>query len=150
MITEAKIKALTDRGVFQRGVAYFNDGAVWKVVQRGQKITAEVQGSDYDPYEVEIALDREGEVNYGRCSCPYGAFCKHVVATLLVLIHMPEMVIRSEAIPDLLAKLPDEEVRRVLQLVLEEHHKAIAILEQEVALLGTAAPTPTTPSPATV
>lgn len=150
MITEEKIKILADRGVFQRGVSYFNDGAVVEVIQRGQKITAEVQGSDYEPYEVEIILDSQGEIGIADCSCPYGGYCKHVVATLLTLVHTPEAVIRSEAIPDLLAKLPDEQVRRVLQLVLEEHPKGVVILEQEVALLGTAAPTPTASSPATV
>ena len=136
MITEATIKALADRGVYQRGVGYFNDGAVVEVVQRGQRITAEVEGSEYDPYEVEIELDGQGGIASADCSCPYGGFCKHVVDTLLVLIHTPETVIRSEAIPDLLAKLPDGQVRRVLQAVLEEYPKAIAIVEKEVAMVG--------------
>lgn len=146
MITEATIKALADRGVFQRGVSYFNDGAVVEVIQRGQRITADVQGSDYDPYEVEILLDSQGEIAIANCSCPYGGFCKHVVATLLMVVHRPEEVVQSAAVSDLLAQLPDEHVRRVLQAVLEEYPKAIAILEQEVALLGKGEATTVSPS----
>ena len=73
MLRETDIKASAGQKIFDRGVSYFRAGAVTELVQRGQDITAEVEGSDDDPYEVIIRLDEAGAVLSSTCSCPYGS-----------------------------------------------------------------------------
>jgi uncharacterized Zn finger protein len=134
MLRETDIKASAGQKIFDRGVSYFRAGAVTELVQRGQNITAEVEGSDDDPYEVIIWLDEAGDVVSSTCSCPYGAVCKHVVAVLLTVVHTPEKISQREPVAQLLAQLPDEHLRAVLQMILQEYPVTVAILEQEVAL----------------
>ncbi|MFQ5433607.1 MAG: SWIM zinc finger domain-containing protein [Anaerolineae bacterium] len=62
----------------------------------------EIEGSSYEPYQVQITLNDAG-IETTFCSCPYdwGGICKHLVATLLVLIHDGEKIeVKSEAIMD--------------------------------------------------
>src|SRR5579872_4190754 len=59
-------------------------------------ITALVQGSQPAPYEVEIELRqrRDGKVAVdGNCSCPMAFNCKHVAATLLEAVSVPQLAL---------------------------------------------------------
>src|SRR5215471_18729584 len=91
LITEKTIRELANAKSFARGKEYFRDGAVSDVIRRGNRVTAEVEGSDL--YEVMIVLD-DGGVAEARCTCPYDwdGYCKHVVAVLLKLAHGAEGV----------------------------------------------------------
>lgn len=144
MLTEAEIKKLAGGVIFDRGDDYFEGGMVTEIVQRGQSISAEVEGSQYDPYVVTIRLDNDGRVTGTDCDCPYDDVCKHVVAVLLTLVRNPVEIVQRESVENLLAQLPDEHLRRVLQLVLVEYPAAVKILEQEMALVGSQPTTPTT------
>ena len=50
-------------------------------------MTAEVSGSEDEPYLVDIDFDEDGEVEAWNCDCPYdwGPVCKHTVAALLAV-----------------------------------------------------------------
>lgn len=94
---------LADPGRFTRAKAYARDGAVIDIEIEPGVVRAEVQGSRYDPYVTELhvaAVDGRGveliDLVPDRyelavaCTCPDdpppgGMFCKHVLATLLVL-----------------------------------------------------------------
>lgn len=68
--TEADIRAATSAQPFSRGMSYYNDGAVLEIVRRDAVITAEVEGSDYEPYEVTVKLDAGGGIDSAHCTCP--------------------------------------------------------------------------------
>jgi hypothetical protein len=95
---------LSDPSRFTRAKAYARDDAVIDIVVEAGVVRAEVQGSRYDPYAVELhvgAIDEPGSVSLAElipdrheigasCTCPDGgplgvAYCKHVLATVLVL-----------------------------------------------------------------
>jgi hypothetical protein len=95
---------LSDPSRFTRAKAYARDDAVIDIVVEPGVVRAEVQGSRYDPYVVELhvgAIDEPGSVSVAElipdrheigasCTCPDGgplgvAYCKHVLATVLVL-----------------------------------------------------------------
>lgn len=147
LLTEAEIKKWAGGVIFDRGDDYFEGGVVTEIIQRGQSISAEVEGSQYDPYVVTIRLDNEGQVTDSDCDCPYDDVCKHIVAVLLTLIRNPAKVSQRELVDNLLAQLPDEHLRRVLQLVLAEYPSAMAIVEQEVELVRNQSPTAIIPPP---
>ena len=90
---------------FERGRTYFDSGMVETVVQRGDRLFAEVLGSEEDLYHVGVAF-QEGDFN-AHCTCPYdwGGYCKHIVAVLLTWIHERELVAVRAPIEDLLLDL---------------------------------------------
>ena len=76
-----------DSKIFRRGLDYYRSGMVECIDWHGSHATAEVSGSEEDPYLVEIDFSDDGEVEDWFCDCPYdwGPVCKHVVAALLAL-----------------------------------------------------------------
>ena len=76
------IEALTDARSWQRGVDYFERGAVATLTIKGGKARAVVEG--HDDYRVRLSCD--GDAFVGSCDCPVGQdgrFCKHCVAAAL-------------------------------------------------------------------
>ena len=76
-----------DPKILARGKDYYLSGYVENLERNGEKVTAEVSGSDVTPYVVEIELTPDGGVEDWLCDCPYdlGPVCKHTVAVLLGL-----------------------------------------------------------------
>ncbi len=76
-----------DPKIFARGLDYYESGNVERIDHDGSHVTAEVSGSDVEPYLVGIDIDENGGVEYWECDCPYdwGPVCKHTVAALLAL-----------------------------------------------------------------
>jgi uncharacterized Zn finger protein len=105
------------------------------LVQRGDTILAEVEGSRYEPYQVQITYDRAG-ITYADCSCPYswGGWCKHLVAVALVLLNDPGQVEVRTAMAELVDGLDREALRElVLHLVTDVPH-LVEEIESFVAL----------------
>ena len=48
-----------------------------------------VQGTLYQPYEVQAVFNDNASWDEGECSCPVGFNCKHVAALLLVNLTHP-------------------------------------------------------------
>jgi len=72
-----------------RGNSYYYGGCVQIVDQHGSGVTAVVEGTRPDPYEVDIDWSQAalGEIE-AHCSCPHyddGFLCKHIWATLLAV-----------------------------------------------------------------
>jgi len=95
-VTEASIRQQASADSYHRGREYHEQGAVLSIVCRDQQLQAEVEGSQYEPYRVQITYDAGG-IAQALCSCPYdwGGWCKHIVATLLAAMHSPATVERS-------------------------------------------------------
>lgn len=107
-LTEERIRRHVSAEILWRGDEYRRRGAVDPPVKRGDTITAEVEGSDVEPYCVTVRLG-EDDIAEASCTCPYewGGWCKHIAAVLLCA-HAPEMVDEEptpEAILDGLAGL---------------------------------------------
>ena len=87
-ITEQLIRRFASGESFQRGREYFRSGAVTSLTRRGERLLAEVEGSSYEPYRVDVAFDAGG-IASAQCTCPYdwGGACKHIVATLLAYVN---------------------------------------------------------------
>ncbi|GAB61254.1 MAG: hypothetical protein DWB56_05865 [Candidatus Jettenia sp.] len=84
-ITVNYIKSITSGSVYDRGFLYYKNGRVRNIKYCYGELTAEVTGSELDPYLVEIFSD-EDEIYDIQCTCLYaseGKTCKHTVATLL-------------------------------------------------------------------
>jgi uncharacterized Zn finger protein len=79
LITEAALAELAGKRSFERGVAYFEDGAVLSFNQVGSTVKARVLGIE----EYRVSLRAEGSGLGWSCTCPLGdegEFCKHAVA----------------------------------------------------------------------
>jgi len=58
--SEAIIRQHASPESYRRGQDYYEQGAVRNIVRRGQQLQAEVEGSQYEPYQVQIILDEGG------------------------------------------------------------------------------------------
>ena len=122
---------------YERGQDYYDAGAVFDVIRRGDKIVAQAEGSQYEPYTVAIDLDQDGLVDV-TCDCPYdwGGWCKHIVATLLVCLHKPEQIESRPSLKELLSELDVDQLRALLTRLAEDDARLIDPIEREVALLA--------------
>jgi len=157
-ISEATIRQQATAESFRRGENYYQGGAVISLVQRGNMLQAEVEGSQYEPYRVSITFD-EGGITSAVCDCPYdwGGWCKHIVATLLTCLHEPDVIEERPTLDELLADLDHAQLRDLLlHLASRDPHVADAI-ESQIALYRAASdrteasqtgtPTPTRRTP---
>jgi uncharacterized Zn finger protein len=64
---------------FQKGINYYQMNLVNNPLIDGNTIKAEVSGSSFSLYDVEMNID---DPSSNHCSCPYdwGGICKHLVA----------------------------------------------------------------------
>ena len=84
-LTRASLEEYAGEVIYRRGEAYFQQGAVSRLRDAGDKVTARVYGTE--GYRVELRTDRE-EFVYD-CDCPHAAegnFCKHCVAVGLAFL----------------------------------------------------------------
>jgi hypothetical protein len=119
---------ISDPGRFSRAKQYARDGAVVDIEVEPGAVRGTVQGSRYEPYVAVVYVapaddtisllgvipDRDELM--AECTCPddaWGGFCKHAVATLLVLADevtaMPEVLEgwrSGDPIPDLEPRPP--------------------------------------------
>lgn len=73
-------KGLFRSHILERGLNYYETGAVKEVKDTEQGFWAMVEGSE--DYEVEIEI-RDGAIHDMWCTCPYaedGNYCKHMAA----------------------------------------------------------------------
>ena len=131
-ISEAVIRQYANAQSYERGLTYFQRGAVFNLQRRGAQIIAEVEGSDYDPYRIEITFDGEALQN-AYCSCPYdwGGYCKHIVAVLLAVSHSPDKIDERPSLDDLLSGLQADQLRKVLASIAENHPGFVDEIEGE-------------------
>ncbi len=85
MFIEQQIKQLANSASYQRGVEYFEGGAVRKITRQGNTFEAKVSGSSQ--YRVSLEIEKSGDLDF-ECSCPYDhdGICKHSVALGLAVL----------------------------------------------------------------
>ncbi|NTF91418.1 SWIM zinc finger domain-containing protein [Agrobacterium rhizogenes] len=112
---ENTVRALATVESFARGREYSRRGAVSGLVRRGERLIAEVDGSEFAPYAVTIEF-RDGGVAATRCTCPYdwGGACKHIVAVLLKYREAPGAVAERPSLADMLGDLDREALMALL------------------------------------
>ena len=137
-LTERTIQGLTSGESFQRGKAYFRDGAVSSLVLRADTLTADVEGSEYDPYKVTIKL-HDGGVADADCGCPYdwGGYCKHIVAVLLAYQGDPETVNSRPPVSELLESLDRDQLLALLKKRLDEDSRFADWIETQATVIQT-------------
>jgi len=135
-LTEAIIRQHASSDSYQRGREYYEQGAVVRVVRRDQQLQAEVEGSQYEPYLVQITCDAGG-IAQAICSCPYdwGGWCKHIVATLLTVGRDPAQVDERPALHILLAGLEREQLQALLLHLVERQPGLAEMVEGQVQRL---------------
>jgi len=146
---EAVIRQHAGPESYRRGQDYYEQGAVRNIVRRGQQLQAEVEGSQYEPYQVQITLDEGGIVD-ATCTCPYdwGGWCKHIVATALTCLHRPAAIVERPSVEDLLAGLNRQQLQALL-LRLTEYQPTLADLIEAQVQSVAGAPQPSAPTGAT-
>ncbi len=132
-LTESFIRQHASADSYQRGREYRVQGAVVRLVRRGQQLQAEVEGSQVEPYTVQIAYDAGGIVE-ASCSCPYdwGGWCKHMVATLLAYVYDPAQIDERPSMETLLAGLDREQLQTLLLRLVEHQPELADVVEEQV------------------
>jgi uncharacterized Zn finger protein len=105
----------TDKS-FQRGEAYYQQGAVVDLCQRGNCLWGEVEGNNVEPYHVTIQFDAGG-VTETECTCEYSfeGWCKHIVAVALTSIRAPGKIHQRLALNELLDRLNHVQTQTLVQ-----------------------------------
>ncbi len=114
--TESFIRLHTTPKSYERGVAYYDDGAVLSLERRGDELVGQVEGSEYEPYQVRITFTGE-TVESASCDCPYdwGGWCKHIVAVLVAALHEPDTVKKRPTLGTLLDDLDREQLQALMR-----------------------------------
>jgi uncharacterized Zn finger protein len=122
-LTEKQIRDRASDQSFQKGLAYYNSGAIYNPTLQsmpgGITLMAECEGSSAPAYRLRIELD-DGGVRFASCTCPYdwGGDCKHIVALLLMYLHQPDEFSEHKSVNELLAGLEKEAlIALILRLV---------------------------------
>ncbi len=136
--TEAQIRELALPDGFERGREYFERGAVTCITRRDAELHAEVQGSQYTPYEVHVTLTESG-ITKAVCSCPYGeswdGACKHIVATLLACLRQPDQVEEHPTLEAVLAPLDRAQLQALVQALAARQPGLADLIEDHVQSL---------------
>jgi uncharacterized Zn finger protein len=105
----------TDKS-FQRGEAYYRQGAVVDLCQRGNCLCGEVEGNNVEPYRVTIQFDAGG-VTETQCTCEYSleGWCKHIVAVALTSIRTPGTIHQRLSLNELLDRLNHVQTQTLVQ-----------------------------------
>jgi uncharacterized Zn finger protein len=148
-LSDAALLSHVTPQVFARGQEDATSGAVAQIVQRGNRLSAAVEGSEYEPYRVELTTEA-GTVVSAACSCPYdfGGWCKHIVAVLLACRAAPEQVEQRPPLDELLRPLSRDQLHSLLLTLAERMPAIIEPLEHELLRIQTSADATQTAPPA--
>jgi uncharacterized Zn finger protein len=122
MLNENLIRTIVGSQNFERGETYYRQGAVRNTFRQGDYLTARVEGSQYEPYEVTITLAQDG-IGVARCTCPYAAggnMCKHVAAALIAYVRSPEIFAVRPDPMTLLQDLSPEQLKDLWKKLIEQ------------------------------
>ena len=121
---------------FSRGESYYRQGAVIPLMQRGNVLQAEVEGSHYNPYRVRVTFD-QGGITGVTCDCPYdwGEWCKHIVAALLAYLHQSETIEIRPSLEELVGSLERGQMKGLLLNLAAGDPNLIDAIESQLVLL---------------
>jgi uncharacterized Zn finger protein len=135
-LSEATICRCATRKSFDRGQDYYQRGSVASLIQRGTVLSAAIEGSDFEPYQVSIRFDKSGITN-AFCTCPYDyeGWCKHIVAVLLTALHQPDCIEQRPELTVLLSPLSREQIQALVQNLALEQPDWIEVIEEQISQL---------------
>lgn len=135
-LSEATIRHHTTAQSFERGQGYYRAGSVNSLIQRGSRLLARVEGSEANPYQVDVHFDKGG-ITRAICTCPYDyeGWCKHIVAALLTCLHQPDRIEQRPELATLLASLTREQLQTIVQNLANEQPEWMDAVEIQIALL---------------
>jgi uncharacterized Zn finger protein len=114
-LSEEKLLRVADSSIYRRAMDYYRRGAVVETIQLAYKLTASVEGTQSEPYQVHIKWDHAG-IKKCYCDCPYDReYCKHIIAVLLLCLHSPERVQKMASLKERLQKLSKEQLCILLE-----------------------------------
>ncbi len=148
-LSEATMRRHANANSLERGESYYRAGAVVAVTQRGQTLSAEVEGSDVEPYGVRLTVD-QGGLTSAVCSCPYdfSGWCKHIVATLLVCRYQPETIVARPTLDTMIEPLNPQHLRELIQELVADQPSLIETIDRYVAEMTDGdSPQPSAPTP---
>ena len=118
-LTEEDILALASPQGFERGLDYFESGALFDARRVGNALHARCEGSGYAPYRLSAQLGTNGVLST-HCTCPYdwGGICKHRVALLLAWVHTPEVFDRVAPVDERLVDMSREDLIALIEEML--------------------------------
>lgn len=131
----------TKRLPFQRGLALLEENAVRDVLQVGFQLSGKVveqegnkYGSQQEEYNVSVGFDR-CKITEVSCSCGNKdiLWCPHVVALSLFRIRNPEKVTLRVPISETLLQMNREQLQKLLQYLITEHHTEVLPTAQRLA-----------------
>ncbi|MBW4420694.1 MAG: SWIM zinc finger family protein [Myxacorys californica WJT36-NPBG1] len=136
-ISEIVISHHATSNSFSRGEDYYHRSAVIDLVQRGNTIHAEVEGSEVTPYRVSLQFD-SGGITSVRCTCPYDyeGWCKHIVAVALTWVRQPDRLELRPTLPQLLDRLDHLQTQRLVQALVAEQPELIDAVDRQVMLMS--------------
>jgi uncharacterized Zn finger protein len=122
---------------FRRGEDYYHRGAVVDLVQRGNTLHAQVEGTEVAPYRVSLQFDSAGITSVDcTCAYDYAGWCKHIVAAALTWVRHPDRVELRPTLPQLLDRLDHRQTQRLVQILVEEQPDLIDRVDLEVMLMS--------------
>jgi uncharacterized Zn finger protein len=138
LITEKMIRERANAKSFARGKEYFRDGAVSDVTRRGNRVTAEVEGSDLYEVTIELGDEVDDPVAGAECTCPYDwdGYCKHIVAVLFKLAQGSDEVTECVPVDDAIRALDRDDLVRLLIKRLESDRGLASWVEVELAAMA--------------
>lgn len=141
-LSQELIRSHANNKSWQRGETYYHNDYVRQVVQRGNRIVAEVEGSDIEPYKVNIEVEKD-KLGTVYCSCPYsfGGYCKHIVAALLVCLREPERIEQRSSLETILDRLNEVQTQALIQELVADNPALIDDIEYFADRVAPSAPT---------
>ncbi len=132
-LSEASIRRQATSQSFDRGQDYCRSGSVTSLSQGGNELSANVEGSELDPYRISICFNKGG-ITSASCTCPYNfeGWCKHIIATLLTCLHQPDRIEQRPELTELLAPLTREQLQLILQKLALEQPDWIDAIELQI------------------
>jgi uncharacterized Zn finger protein len=135
IITLSMIRTGAEPQSFQRGEAYYEDGAISNTSLQGNVLAGDCAGTSAPYYRVRVALDKAG-IAETTCTCPYefGGYCKHIVALLLAYVHHPKRFAVRQEPDELLADLARDDLAALLSNLLRERPELYDWVEAALAV----------------
>lgn len=136
-LSEDDIRQRATEKSFGRGEAYYRQGAVLNLLQRGHTVYAEVEGTDLDPYIVRITVGANG-ISDGICTCPYEyeGWCKHLVAVGLSVVRGMQPIESRPTLAQLLDRLNLVQTQGLVQALVEDRPELLGDVERYVLRLS--------------
>jgi hypothetical protein len=122
---------LCGEAVLKRGFDYYRQKRVLHPIIDNDHMHAEVAGSSYEPYRVEIRAKGNNIKDLSiSCTCPYeDGVCKHAIALLYTWIRAPSTFSNIKLLDVNLERLGKEQLLNILRKLLEEEPSLIPIIK---------------------